>query len=167
MARATATSNVGLQFVVDQIGELYGFEQVIIKIEQDIASRTSLADVRQHLERFVSEDQQHMENLLQAIRMMLGTEASVQPSIERGKHLAEEIMNASQDSAFSFVRGLLVVVFQAALAGRIFMQIQQKIDNREIIGLLETNHHQDETHLRYLESQVSRAAEELSGLPTR
>jgi hypothetical protein len=47
------------------------------------------------------------------------------------------------------------------------MQIQQRIENREIIGLLETNHHQDEGHLKYLESQVFRAAEELSGLVTR
>jgi hypothetical protein len=48
-----------------------------------------------------------------------------------------------------------------------FMQIQQRIENREIIGLLETNHHQDEAHLRYLETQLNRAAEELSGLPPR
>ena len=47
------------------------------------------------------------------------------------------------------------------------MQIQQRIDNREIIGLLETNHHQDEGHLRYLEGQLNRAAEELSSLPAR
>jgi hypothetical protein len=167
MAKASAASNVGLQFVVDQIGEVYGLEQVIIRVEQDIAGRTSLQDVRQNLERFVSDDQQHSENLLQALRMMLGTEAPVQGAIDRGRQQAEALMNASQDSAFSFVRGLLVLVFQASLAGRIFLQIQQKIDNREIIGLLETNHHQDEAHLRYLESQVVRAAEELTGLPSR
>lgn len=167
MPRASAAPGVGLQFIVDQIGELYGLEQVVIRVEQDIASRTNLADVRTNLERFVSEDQQHAENLLQALRMMLGTETSVQASIERGRALAEAILAASQDSAFSFVRALMLLVFQASQAGRMFMQVQQRIDNREIIGLLETNHHQDETHLRYLETQVTRAAEELSGLTPR
>ncbi len=166
MARSSPSASVGLQFIVDQIGELYGLEQVIIRIEQDIASRTSLADVRSHLERFASEDQQHAENLLQALRMMLGSEASVQPAIERGRHAAETTIGVSQESAFSFVRGLLVLVFQSTLAGRTFMQIQQRIENREIIGLLETNHHQDEGHLRYLETQLNRAAEELTGLTT-
>jgi hypothetical protein len=156
-----------LQFIVDQIGELYGLEQTIIRVEQDIASRTNLTDVKTHLERFVSEDQQHSENLLQALRMMLGTETSVQPAIDRGRALGDAILGASQDSAFSFVRALLLLVYQATLAGRIFMQVQQRIDNREIIGLLETNHHQDENHLRYLETQVTRAAEELSGVTTR
>jgi hypothetical protein len=167
MARTSPSASVGLQFIVDQIGELYGLEQVVIRIEQDIASRTNLADVRTSLERFASEDQQHSENLLQALRMMLGSEASVQPAIERGRHLGETLIGASQDSAFSFVRGLLLLVFEAALTGRVFMQIQQRIENREIIGLLETNHHQDEAHLRYLEAQLNRAAEELSGIPAR
>src|SRR6266852_4532340 len=109
MARASATPGIGLQFVVDQVGELYGLEQVIIRVEQDIASRTNLPDVRTHLERFVSEDEQHAENLLQVIRMMLGTEASVQPAIDRGRGLAEAILAASQDTAFTFVRGLMVL----------------------------------------------------------
>ncbi len=167
MARATGAAAVGLQFIVDQIGELYGVEQVVIRVERDIASRTNLADVRANLERFVAEDQQHAENLLQALRMMLGTESSVQAAIERGRQLAEAILSASQDSAYSFVRGLLLLIYQAAMSGRTFMQVQQRIDNREIIGLLETNHHQDEAHLRYLEGQVVRAAEELSGQPGR
>jgi rubrerythrin len=167
MARTSPSASVGLQFIVDQIGELYGVEQVVIRIEQDIASRTNLADVRSSLERFAAEDQQHSENLLQALRMMLGSESSAQPAIERGRQLAETTIAASQDSAFSFVRGLLLIVFETALSGRMFMQIQQRIDNREIIGLLETNHHQDEGHLRYLETQLNRAAEELSGLPAR
>src|SRR5713226_4852214 len=128
MARGTTASGVGLQFIVDQVGELYGIEQVVIRVEQDIASRTNLTDVRTNLERFVSEDQQHSENLLQALRMMLGSEASVQPAIDRGRILAEAILGASQETAFSFVRGLMLLVFQAALAGRIFMQVQQRID---------------------------------------
>lgn len=167
MARATTSSAVGLQFIVDQIGEVYGLEQVIIRVEQDFASRTNLADVRTHLERFAAEDQQHSENLLQALRMMLGTEASVQPAIDRGRALGEGILAASQETAYSFVRGLLILVYQATVSGRTFMQIQQRIESREIIGLLETNHHQDESHLRYMETQVIRAAEELSGLPGR
>ena len=167
MARAVASPGVGLQFVVEQIGELYGLEQIIIRVEQDISSRTSLTDVKSQLERFASEDQQHAENLLQAVRMMLGSETGVQPSIERGRASAEAVLAANQDSAFNYVRGLLSLVFQAALAGRLFMQIQQRIENREIIGLLETNHHQDENHMKYLETQVYRAAEELSGLVTR
>jgi rubrerythrin len=167
MARSSPSASVGLQFVVDQIGELYGVEQVVTRIEQDIASRTNLPDVRSSLERFASEDQQHLENLLQALRMMLGSEASAQPAIDRGRQLAEATMGASQETAFSFVRGLLLLVFETALTGRMFMQIQQRIENREIIGLLETNHHQDEAHLRYLETQLNRAAEELSGLPPR
>jgi rubrerythrin len=167
MARSSPSASVGLQFIVDQIGELYGIEQVVIRIEQDFASRTNLADVRSNLERLVSEDQQHSENLLQALRMMLGSETSAQPAIERGRHLAETAIAASQESAFSFVRGLLLLVFETALTGRMFMQIQQRVENREIIGLLETNHHQDEVHLRYLESQLNRAAEELSGIPAR
>ena len=167
MARAVASPGVGLQFVVEQIGELYGLEQIIIRVEQDISSRTSLTDVKSQLERLASEDQQHAENLLQAIRMMLGSEIGVQPSIERGRASAESVLAANQDSAFNYVRSLLSLVFQAALAGRLFMQIQQRIENREIIGLLETNHHQDENHLKYLETQVYRAAEELSGLVTR
>lgn len=167
MARATAAPGIGLQFVVDQVGELYGLEQVVLRVEQDIASRTNLPDVKTNLERFVSEDQQHSENLLQALRMMLGTEATVQVSIDRGRGFAEAILAASQDSAFNLVRGLMLLVFQASQTGRIFMQVQQRIENREIIGLLETNHYQDETHLRYLETQVTRAAEELSGLTTR
>jgi rubrerythrin len=164
MARTSPSAAVGLQFIVDQVGELYGLEQVIMRIEQDIASRTSLPDVKSHLERFASEDQQHSENLLQALRMMLGSETTVQPAIDRGRHAAEAAIAASQESAFAFVRGLLLLVYQATLAGRTFMQIQQRIENREIIGLLETNHHQDEGHLRYLETQLSRAAEELTGL---
>src|SRR5579859_5114669 len=104
MARATANTGVGLGFIVEQIGELLGLEQVIIRVEQDIASRTNLPDVKLQLERFVSDDQQHVENLLQALRMMLGTEATVQPSIDRGRGRGEAILGASQDSAFSFVR---------------------------------------------------------------
>jgi rubrerythrin len=167
MARSSPSASVGLQFIIDQIGELYGVEQVVMRIEQDIASRTTLADVRSNLERFASEDQQHLENLLQALRMMLGSEATAQPAIDRGRQLAETTIAASQESAFSFVRGLLLLVFETALTGRMFMQIQQRIENREIIGLLETNHHQDEAHLRYLETQLNRAAEELSGAPPR
>ena len=167
MARATATPGVGLQFIVDQIGELYGLEQVIVRVEQDFASRTNLADVRTHLERFVSEDQQHSENLLQVLRMMLGTETTVQTAIDRGRGLGDAILQASQDSAYSFVRALMLLVYQASQAGRNFIQVQQRIDNREIIGLLETNFYQDGAHLRYLEAQVTRAAEELSGLVGR
>ena len=167
MARAIATASVGLQFIVDQVGELYGLEGVIIRVEQDISSRTNLSDVKSQLERFAAEDQQHAENYLQAIRMMLGSETPVQPSIDRGRSMAEAVLAANQDSAFSYVRALLILVFQSTLSGRMFMQIQQRIENREIIGLLETNHHQDEGHLKYLESQVYRAAEELSGLVTR
>jgi hypothetical protein len=167
MARASTSTGIGLQFIVDQVGELYGLEGVIIRVEHDISSRTNLTDVKTQLERFASEDQQHSENYLQAIRMMLGTESTVQPAIDRGRTMAEAVLAANQDSAFSYVRALLSLVFQATLGGRIFMQIQQRIENREIIGLLETNHHQDEGHLKYLESQVYRAAEELSGLVTR
>ena len=167
MPRATAAPTSGLQFIVDQIGEMYGIEQVVLRIEQDIVGRTTLADVRNQLERFVAQDQQHIENLLQILRMMLGSEASVQPAIERGRQLAEAILGASQDSAFSLVRGLMLLVYETAMAGRAFMQVQQRIENREIVGLLETNHHEDEQHLHYLETQFLRAAEELSAPPPR
>lgn len=167
MARAPATAASGLQFMVDQIGEVYGIEQIVLHAEQDLASRTTDADFRSHLERFVAEDQQHIENLRQALRMMIGAETGVQTSIDRGRRLGEAVLGASQDTAFRFIRGLLLLVFQTAMDGRIFIQVQQCVENREIIGLLETNHHQDESHLRYLESQVVRASEELSGLVTR
>ncbi|MGH2457534.1 MAG: hypothetical protein ACRDIY_01560 [Chloroflexota bacterium] len=164
MARASVNAASGLQFVVDQIGEVYGIEQIVLHTEQDLASRTNDADFRGHLERLVAEDQQHVENLRQALRMMIGAEAGAQVSIDRGRHLGEAILAASQETAFRFIRGLLLLVFQTAMDGRIFIQVQQCVENREIIGLLETNHHQDESHLRYLESQVARASEELSGL---
>lgn len=164
MARAPATAASGLQFMVDQIAEVYGTEQVVLHAEQDLVTRTNDADFRAHLERFVAEDQQHIENLRQALRMMVGSEASVQASIDRGHHLAEAVLSASQETAYRFIRGLLLTVFQTTMDGRVFMQVQQCIENREIIGLLETNHHQDESHLKYLESQVIRASEELSGL---
>jgi rubrerythrin len=167
MARASASSTQGLQFIVDQVGELYGIEQVVLRSEQDIATRTNLPDVRSHLERFAGEDRQHLENLLQVLRMMIGSEAGAQSSIDRGRAQAEAILAASQETAFSFVRGLMLLVFQSATSGRIFMQLQQRIENREIVGLLETNHHEDELHLKYLESQVIRAAEEMTALVTR
>lgn len=167
MARAPATAASGLQFMVDQIGEVYGIEQIVLHAEQDLASRTTDADFRGHLERFVAEDQQHIENLRQALRMMIGAESGVQTSIDRGRRLGESILGASQDTAFRSIRGLLLLIFQTAMDGRIFIQVQQCVENREIIGLLETNHHQDESHLRYFESQVIRASEELSGLVTR
>jgi len=164
MARAPATAASGLQFMVEQIAELYGTEQVVLHAEQDLASRTNDADFRSHLERLVAEDQQHVENLRQALRMMIGAEASVQASIDRGRHLAEAVLAASQETAYRFIRGLLLLMYQAAMDGRVFIQVQQCVENREIIGLLDTNHHEDETHLKYMESQVIRAAEELSGL---
>jgi len=167
MPRATAAPTSGLQFIADQIAEVYGIEQVVLRIEQDIAGRTNLADVRSQLERFVSQDQQHLENLLQVLRMMLGSETGVQPAIDRGRQFAEAILGASQDTPFSFVRGLMLLVYQTAVAGRAFMQVQQRVENREIVGLLETNHHEDEQHLRYLETQFLRAAEELSAPPAR
>lgn len=163
--RSAAGQSAGLQFIVEQIGELYGVEQVLLKAEQDIASRTTLTDFRTNLERFVGDDRQHLENLLQALRMMLGGEAAVQPAIERGRRRAESILGANQSNPFDYVRGLVLLVFDAALSGRILLQVQQRIDNQEILSLLETNHYQDEAHLRYLESQLDRAAEELSGLP--
>jgi rubrerythrin len=164
MARAPASAPSGLQFIAEQVAELYGTEQIVLRAEQDLASRTNDADFRSHLEKFVAEDQQHIENLRQILRMMLGSESSVQSSIDRGRHFAEAVLAASQETAYRFIRGLLLLMFETAMDGRIFMQIQQCVENREIIGLLETNHHQDENHLRYLESQVIRAAEELSGL---
>ncbi len=167
MARAPATATSGLQFVVEQVGELYGVEQVVLRAEQDLVSRTNDADFRGRLEKFVAEDQQHVENLRQVLRMMLGSESSVQSSIDRGRRFAEAVLAASQESAYRFIRGLLLLIFETAMDGRVFMQIQQCVENREIIGLLETNHHEDENHLRYLESQIIRAAEELSGLAPR
>lgn len=164
MARAPAATGSALQFIVEQIAELYGAEQVVLRAEQDLAGRTTDADFRSHLEKFVAEDQQHVENLRQALRMMIGNEATLQPSIERGRHFAEAVLAASQESAYRFIRGLLLLIFETALDGRIFLQIQQCLENREIIGLLDTNHHEDEFHLRYFESQIIRAAEELSGL---
>lgn len=167
MARAPATAPSGLQFIVEQIAELYGTEQVVLRAEQDLASRTNDADFRTHIEKFVAEDQQHVENLRQALRMMIGAEATMQASIDRGRQFAEAVLSASQETAYRFIRGLLILIFETAMDGRVFMQIQQCVENREIIGLLETNHYEDERHLSYLESQVIRAAEELSGLITR
>jgi len=167
MARAPASAPSGLQFMVEQIAELYGVEQVILRAEQDLVSRTNDSDFRSHLERLVQEDQQHIENLRQALRMMVGSESTLQGPIERGHRLADAVLTASQDSAYRFIRSLLLLMYQTALDGRVFMQVQQCIENREIIGLLETNHHEDELHLRYLESQVIRAAEELCGLAAR
>src|SRR4051812_18835639 len=115
MARAITSSGIGLQFIVDQVGELYGLEGVIIRVEHDISSRTNLTDVKTQLERFASEDQQHSENYLQAIRMMLGTESTVQSGIDRGRAMAEAVLAANQDSAFSYVRALLTLVFQSTL----------------------------------------------------
>lgn len=164
MPRASVSQATGLQFVAEQVAETLGVEQVVVRIEQDIAGRSNLADFRSNLEKFVSQDQQHLENLLQVLRMM-GVETTVQPAVERGRALAEAIMTASQDSPFSLIRGLLHLVYQTAVAGRTFLAIQQRIENREMVGLLETNHHEDEQHLRYLEAQLIRAAEELSGVP--
>lgn len=166
MPRASASPATGLQFISDQVGEVLGVEQVLVKVEQDIAGRSNLADFRTNLEKFLTQDQQHLENLLQVLRMM-GTENTVQPAVERGRAFAEAIMGASQDSPFSTVRGLLHLVYQTAVIGRAFMAVQQRIENREIVGLLETNHYEDEQHLRYLEAQLIRAAEELGGVPWR
>ena len=163
--RPAAGQSAGLQFIVEQNGELYGVEQVLLRAEQDIASRTTLTDFRTNLERFVGDDRQHLENLLQALRMMLGGEAPVQSAIDRGRRRAEAILAANQSNPFDYVRGLVLLVFDAALSGRVLLQVQQRIDNQEILGLLETNHYQDQAHLRYLESQLDRAAEEISGLP--
>jgi len=167
MARAPATAASGLQFMVEQIAELFGVEQVVLRAEQDLAARTNDSDFRTHLEQFVREDQQHVENLRQALRMMIGNETGAQSSIDRGRKLAEAALAASQDTAYRFIRSLLLLIYQSAMDGRVFMQVQQCLENREIIGLLETNHHEDETHLKYLESQVIRAAEELCGLVGR
>ncbi|MBX6771770.1 MAG: DUF892 family protein [Chloroflexi bacterium] len=166
MARAPSTAPSALQFLIDQIGEIYGIEQVIVGAVQELASRTSDPDFRSHLERIAAEDHQHVENLRQALRMM-GVESMVQGSINRGRHLAETILGASQETAYRFIRSLLLLMYQTAVDGRVFMQVQQCIENREILGLLETNHHEDELHLRYMESQVVRAAEELTGLAGR
>lgn len=167
MARATTTAASGLQFMVEQIAELYGTEQVVAHAEEDLAARTNDADFRANLERMATEDQQHIENLRQALRMMIGAESGAQASIDRGRHLAETVLAASHETAYRFIRGLVMLIYQTALDGRVFMQVQQCVENREIIGLLETNHHQDEHHLKYMESQVIRAAEELSGLLAR
>lgn len=164
MARANASQATGLQFIADHVAEVFGFEQIIIRVEQDLAGRTNLTDFRANLERLVAQDQQHLENLLQVLRMM-GVENMVQPSVERGRTIAEAYMAASPDTPFSVIRGLLHLVFQTTVAGRVFLATQQRIENREIVGLLETNHHEDEQHLRYLEQQYTRAAEELSGVP--
>jgi|GEM_PF-5263371 len=163
--RGSAAHSGGLQFVVDQIGELYGVEQVVLRAEQDIAARTTLTEFKNNLERIVTEDRQHVENLLQALRMVLGSEGPAQLAIDRGRRRAEAILGASQDSAFNYVRALVLMVSDAALSGRILLQVQQRIDNQEIVTLLETNHYQDEAHFRYFESQLGRAAEDLSGLP--
>lgn len=165
IGRAPATAGSGLQFVVDQIGELLGIEQALIRAEQDLVGRTSPTEFRTNLERFIGEDRQHGENLIQALRMMLGAEAAAQAATDRGRQLAEATLQASQGGAFGTVRGLVLVTYQAALTGRLLMQVQQRIDSQEIVGLLETNHHQDEAHLHYLEGQLIHAAEELSGLP--
>ena len=98
MPRATAAPTSGLQFIADQIAEVYGIEQVVLRIEQDIAGRTNLADVRSQLERFVSQDQQHLENLLQVLRMMLGSETGVQPAIDRGRQFAEAMLRVGVDA---------------------------------------------------------------------
>lgn len=162
MARPATAASSGLQFIIEQIGETYGLEQVLLRAEQQMVTRTNDADFRVHLERFISDDRQHAENLRQVLRMMVGSETSVQGSIERGQKLADTILGVSQETAYQFSQGLLLIVFQVAMSGRIFMQIQQCVENREIIGLLETNHHQDEEHLQYLQAQVIRASEELS-----
>lgn len=167
MARAPAPAANGLQFMVDQIAELLGIEQVVLRVEQDLSARTNDPDFRAHLQRFVQEDQQHVENLRQALRMMIGNEAGAQVATERGRRLAEAILGASQDTAYRFIRSLLLLIYQTALDGRVFMQVQQCLDNREILSLLDTNHHEDEGHLKYLESQVIHAAEELCGLAGR
>ncbi|HLH75050.1 MAG TPA: DUF892 family protein [Chloroflexota bacterium] len=167
MAQSATAPASGLQFIVEQVGETYGIEQAILRAEQQMADRTHDADFRAHLERFIAEDHQHIENLRQVLRMMIGTEANAQGSIDRGQRFADAILGASQDTIYHFVQGLLLIVFQTTVYGRIFMQIQQCVENREIIGLLETNHHEDEAHYAYLESQVIRAAEELSGLIKR
>lgn len=167
MAHGAAATGSGLQFIVDQMGEVLGLEQAVTSAERDLATRTNDPDFRAHLQQFLNEDQQHMENLRQALRMMVGTESSVQSSIDRGRQLGDAILGAMQETAFQFVQGLLLVVYETALNGRIFVQVQQCIDNREIIGLLETNHYEDEVHLHYLEGQAIRTSEELSGLPGR
>jgi hypothetical protein len=154
----------GLQYIADQVAEVLGIEQIIVSVEQDLAARSNLADFRSNLERFASQDMQHLENLFQILRMM-GVENQVQPSVERGRGFAEAVMAASQGSPFSLIRGLLHLVYQTAVAGRAFLATQQRIENREIVGLLETDHFEDEQHLRYLEAQYVRAAEELSGVP--
>lgn len=164
MPRPTSSQSTGLQFVADQVAEVLGIEQIIARVEQDLAARSNLADFRANLEKFVSQDQQHLENLLQVLRMM-GIESTVQPAVERGRAFAEAIITTSQASPFSLIRGLLHLVYQTAVAGRSFMAMQQRIENREMVGLLETNHYEDEQHARYLETQYLRAAEELSGVP--
>src|SRR5438309_1040970 len=100
MARAVASSGVGLQFIVDQVGELYGLEGVIIRVEHDISSRTNLTDVKTQLKHFAAEDQQHSENFLQAIRMMLDTKNTIQARIDHGRTMTEAVLTANQDSAF-------------------------------------------------------------------
>ena len=167
MARSSVNPGTGLQFIVDQIGELYGFEQIVLRTQQEFAARTTLADLKTNLERFAAEDQQHVENLLQALRMMLGSENGVQASTDHGRQFAEAILTATQGTPYNFVQGLVLIVSQSVLAERILLQLQQRVENREIVGLFETNHHQDERHLTYLESQLVRAAEELSLPPGR
>jgi len=164
MAGPAAAPISGLQFFVEQIGETYGVEQIMLRAEQQLVTRTNDSDFRAHLEQFISDDRQHAENLRQVLRMMIGNETSVQNSIDRGQKLADTILGVSQETAYHFMEGLLLVVFQTAMSGRVFMQIQQCVENLEIIGLLETNHHQDEEHLQYLQAQVIHASEELSGL---
>ena len=164
MARSATTPTSGLQFIVEQIGEIYGIEQVLLRAEQQLVTRTNDSDFRAHLEQFINDDRQHGENFRQVLCMMIGNEANVQETIDRGQKLADTILGASQETAYQFIQGLLLVVFQTTMVGRMFMQIQQCIENREIIGLLETNHHQDEEHFQYLQSQVIHASEELSGL---
>lgn len=164
MPRPSPSQATGLQFIADQVAEVLGIEQVIVRVEQDLAGRSNLADFRSNLEKFASQDMQHLENLFQVLRMM-GVESQVQTAVEHGHAIADAIMAVSQDSPFSMIRGLLHLTYQTALTGRAFMAMQQRIENREIVGLLETNHHEDEQHLRYMEAQYLRAAEELSGVP--
>lgn len=154
------------KYLSNQLAEALGTAQGMLEIEHKLLNSEGLkTGMKRQLQDIHDQDEQ-LINRLERVLNEIGYDGDINPSINRGRDVAHQLLRMSGDDPIEVLKTAILVKYRLSDSQEMFYNLCNEIGESETCDIFEENLEDGEDQLDYLREQaILMAHERITGQP--
>jgi len=154
------------KYLSNLLAEALGTAQGMLDIEHKLLNTEGLeVGMKRQLQDIHDQDEQ-MAKRLERVLNEIGYDGDINPSIDKGRDVAHQLMKMSGDDPIELLKTVILVKYRLSDSQELFYNLCDEIGQSDACDIFEENLEDEEDQLDYLREQaILMARERITGLP--